>query len=242
MTTTASPLISNKSAVPKEFNRVAKSYDFATAMSQGYQSDLNLSADRMNLKGDEHILDLCCGTGKSSAAVMRHLPDGKLTGVDNSEGMLEIAGEKFMEEIATGKVDLQLQDAMELTFEDDRFDGVFMAYGLRNMPNYLESMKGVKRVIRPGGQLCIHDYSLANDSWAPLYWKILGYGFIVPFCTVVSGSSRIFRYLIKSVLGFLRPPQIKRVLEDAGFENVQIQHMPSWRAPLMVTVTAFKPS
>jgi ubiquinone/menaquinone biosynthesis C-methylase UbiE len=60
---TPDALIQNKKDVPSEFNRIAKRYDLATFLSQGYQKDLQTSVDRMNLKGDEYLADLCCGTG-----------------------------------------------------------------------------------------------------------------------------------------------------------------------------------
>ena len=102
-------LIENKVAVPKEFNKIARRYDMATGLSQGYQSDLNRSAAYLQLQGHETVLDLCCGTGKSTAAVLPYITTGKVIGVDNSEEMLAVAGEKFANEIKAGKLQLQLQ-------------------------------------------------------------------------------------------------------------------------------------
>jgi len=76
-------LIQNKKEVPSEFNRIAKRYDLATTLSQGYQKDLQTSVDRMNLIGNEYLADLCCGTGKSTIACLNNLPNGKVIGIDN---------------------------------------------------------------------------------------------------------------------------------------------------------------
>jgi ubiquinone/menaquinone biosynthesis methyltransferase len=237
---TSIDLISNKKSVPKEFNRIAKSYDFATKMSQGYQDDLDASAARMQLKGNERLLDLCCGTGKSTLACLQQLPQGKIVGVDNSEGMLEVAREKFSKEIGDGKMSFILNDAMQLDFPDNSFDTVFMAYGLRNMPDYARAVQGIHRILKPGGKLCIHDYSLADNFFAKAYWAILGYGFIVPFCTLMSGSSKIYTYLVKSVLTFLSPKEICDVLEQNGFENALDKPHASWRKPILYSVIAVK--
>ena len=235
-------LIENKAFVPKEFNKISRRYDIATKMSQGYQDDLDASARRMNLRGDEKLLDLCCGTGKSTMACLKFLPNGTVTGVDNSEGMLLEATRKLSGGIKNGKATFILKDAMHLDFADNTFDAVYMAYGLRNMPNYEMAIKGIHRVLKPGGKICIHDYSLADNFFARAYWAILGYGFIVPFCTVMTGSSNIYTYLVKSVLTFLSPGQIKGLLENNGFETATTQAHASWRKPILHSVIAVKKS
>jgi ubiquinone/menaquinone biosynthesis methyltransferase len=239
---TSNFLIENKVNVPKEFNRIAARYDFATSMSQGYQRDLHTSARRMNLKGNEHVLDLCCGTGKSTLACLNVLPEGKITGVDNSEEMLAVAKKKFSKEIASGKATFILKDAMNLDFPDHSFDAIFMAYGLRNMPDYEACIQGLFRILKPGGTLCIHDYSLADTWYARPYWKILGYGFIIPISTLLTGNSTIFNYLIKSVLNFLTPDQAKQLLEKNGFTEVKVYPLGGWRAPIQHTIVAKKPA
>ena len=96
---TPDALIQNKKEVPSEFNRIAKRYDLATFLSQGYQQDLQTSVNRMNLKGNEYLADLCCGTGKSTIACLNNLPNGKVIGIDNSEGMLAGSERKTYSEI-----------------------------------------------------------------------------------------------------------------------------------------------
>ncbi len=226
-------LIKNKKAVPKAFNRISKSYDFATGMSQGYQTDLNMSASMLSLKGDELVLDCCCGTGKSTSAVFTYIKTGKIVGIDNSEGMLEEANKKFKKEVDTKKIEFQLQDAMELNFTPDTFDAIFVAYGVRNMPDYKKFVQQLHTFLKPGGKLVIHDYSLKNVWYAKPMWGILGYGFIVPFCSIVSGSSKIFTYLIKSVFQFLRPNEVTELLSSTGFKNVVAKPHRGWRGPIL---------
>lgn len=233
-------LIVNKKAVPKEFNRIAARYDFATSMSQGYSIDLEASVQKLNLKGDEHVLDLCCGTGKSTLPLLKALPHGRITGLDNSEGMLEEARKKFKTEIECGKMDFVLRDAMNPEMEPESFDVVFAAYGLRNMPDYQTFLNNAFSLLKPGGKICIHDYSLADNAWSKPYWAVLGYGFIVPFCTAVTGSSKIFTYLVKSVLDFPGPKEIETLLSRAGFTQIQSHPHAGWRAPILHAIVAQK--
>lgn len=239
MSTTAT-LFNDKKTVPKEFNKIASKYDFATAMSHGYQEDLNKSGSLLQLKGDELVVDLCCGTGKSTVAFKDKITTGKIICVDNSEGMLQVASEKFADEIKSGKIEISLQDAMNLNFEPNSVDAIFMAYGLRNMPDYEKCIENLHRILKPNGQLVIHDYSLSNHSFSKPLWFILGYGFIVPFCTVVSGSSTIYTYLIKSVLNFLQPNEVKSLLEKKGFTKVEIVNHANWRRLFFHSFKAIK--
>lgn len=226
-------LIHHKEAVPKEFNRISASYDFATGLSQGYQGDLIFSASLLKLSGNEKVLDVCCGTGKSTMAIRANLPDGTIDGIDNSEGMLKVANKKFDEDIAAGKITFHLMDAMDLKFPESSFDAIFMAYGLRNMPNYKSNLEGLMKLLKPGGRLVIHDYSLADRPISKPLWWLLGWIFIVPFCTIASGSSKIYTYLVKSVFKFLSPNEIKSLMENTGFKNVSIHHHKSWRKPIL---------
>ncbi|MCB9641067.1 MAG: class I SAM-dependent methyltransferase [Myxococcales bacterium] len=234
------PLIENKPAVPKEFNKIARRYDLATFLNQGYASDLRLSVERMGLQGDEKVLDLCCGTGKSTRPCLEALPKGHVIGVDFSEGMLEMAKANLSEKFGE-RVEFQLQDAMNLDFPEASFDAIFMAYGIRNMSDPEACLRQLYRLLKPGGQICFHEYSLADRWYARPYWLVLGYGFVVPFCTVLTGTSRIFRYLIKSVDRFLRPSAFLKALDAAGFVRTTAQPLRSWRAPILHTFRAYKP-
>jgi len=229
-------LLNNKKSVPLEFNKVALKYDVATLLSQGYQKDLDLSAKRMKLKGGESIIDLCCGTGKSTEACITQLPKGNILAIDNSEEMLSVAKQKF----TTNNIKFELADAMELDYPDESFDAIFMAYGIRNMPDYNKCLINLKRMLKPNGLICFHEYSLNDNFLSRLYWRILGYTAIVPISTILSGSSDIYRYLVKSVIYFPSPKKFIEILKQNGFVRAERLPMPSWRKPILHTFIAYK--
>lgn len=233
-------LFQNKTTVPYEFNRVAKKYDLATFLSQGYQSDLQRSVDRIELNGDELLLDLCCGTGKSTICCLNNLVGGKVIGIDNSEEMLRVAEEKYGKQFERERLEFLQKDVMELDYDDNTVDAIFMAYGIRNMPDYNNCLQNLLRILKPGGQIALHEYSLNRNFFSHLYWKVLGYGIVIPISTILSGSSTIFKYLVKSVNEFLPPQEFINLLEETGFVNVKKHSMPSWRKPLLRTFTAAK--
>lgn len=229
-------LLENKKSVPYEFNNVAKKYDIATFLSQGYQKDLILSVKRMNLKGNEYTADLCCGTGKSTKACLNFLPNGNILAIDNSKEMLEVAKTKFN----NSNISFSLEDVMELNYEDNTFDAIFMAYGIRNMPDFNKCLINLKRMLKPGGVICFHEYSLNNNTFSKLYWKFLGKFVIIPVSSLLSGSSSIYKYLVESVLSFPSPVEFQRMLNNNGFLKVQRLPMPSWRKPILHTFLAYK--
>jgi ubiquinone/menaquinone biosynthesis methyltransferase len=238
---TPDALIQNKKEVPSEFSRIAKRYDLATFLSQGYQEDLQTSVDRMNLCGNEYLADLCCGTGKSTIACLSNLPNGKVIGIDNSEGMLQAAQEKLSAKYGKDKVDFVQQDVMNLDLNDNSLDAIFMAYGIRNMPDFEKCVKNLHRVLKPGGKICFHEYSIGKTFASKLYWKFLGNFLIIPFAGLTTGSTKIFRYLIKSVETFLSPDEFIDLLKGAGFKNIDHAPLESWRKPILHTFIAQKP-
>ena len=238
---TADTIMRDKKDVPAAFNRIARRYDLATLLSQGYQQDLQTSVNRMGLKGKELVADLCCGTGKSTIACLNNLPDGTVIGIDNSEGMLRVAREKLSERVAKAKVRFVQKDVMNLTAEDAPFDAIFMAYGIRNMPDVKRCIQNLHRLLKPGGTICFHEYAINKSVFSRCYWRCIGYVFILPFAGLITGSTAIFRYLIESVERFLSPEEFTALLRKEGFEDVTHTPLGSWRKPILHTFLAHKP-
>ncbi|MDW8273421.1 MAG: class I SAM-dependent methyltransferase [Chitinophagales bacterium] len=229
-------LLNEKKYVPSAFDNIARRYDLATWFSRNYQTDLFRSVEKVSDIPAKRILDLCCGTGKSTLAIKKFFPEAEITAVDNSPEMLKVAEEK--EELRGVK--FVQADAMELDFPDAHFDIIFMAYGIRNMPDPVKCLNNLKRMLRPGGAICFHEYILSDGWWPRIYWSILGYGFILPFCSVLTGDFSIFRYLIHSVLNFFKLSDFCKTLQRKGFYEVKWYVLPGWRAPILKTVVAVK--
>jgi len=237
----AKQLLEDKEKVPHTFDKIARRYDFATLLSQGYSKDLERSVSIMNLRGNEEMLDLCCGTGKSTKFCLKAVPDGKIMAIDNSSEMIGVALDNFSEEIATNHCQFIVQDVMELDLPNNSIDAIFMAYGIRNMPDYEKCLKNLLRILKPDGIIAFHEFSLKEGWFSRLYWKILGYGLIIPFSTLVTGNFTIFKYLIKSVLEFPNPSKFSTMLSKTGFIKVDYHPQQSWRKFILHTFIASKP-
>jgi ubiquinone/menaquinone biosynthesis C-methylase UbiE len=237
LSTDRSPLA--KSDVPDEFDRVARSYDFLTGLNPGYRRHLRLSARRLGLPPEGRVLDLCCGTGASTAALLAEYPGARITAADASSGMLDVARRR----LPPDRVRLVRADAMrprEYGIEGP-FDGVLMAYGIRNMPDADLCLAGVLDILRPGGRVCFHEYSVADSARARAIWHAVSLGVIVPGGLVTSGTTRIYRYLRRSVLDFDGVRAFEQRLCRAGFTDVRTEPMDGWQRGVVHSFLARRP-
>jgi ubiquinone/menaquinone biosynthesis C-methylase UbiE len=134
------------------------------------------------------------------------------------------------------------RDVMALDFPENSVDAIFMAYGIRNMPDYDACLKNLLRTLKPGGKICFHEFSLNEGKFFRMYWIMLGYGVIIPFSALATGNLTIFKYLVQSVLNFPNPNAFKKMLSENGFENIRIYPQNSWRKFILQTFIAQKPA
>ena len=232
-------LTDQKVAVPTNFNTVAGRYDLLSKLNPGYQRHLKKSAARLELAPDARILDLCCGTGLSTEAIIRVYPQAEITALDASSGMLEAARTKR----TLADVDFVLGDATDPAEAgvDGQFDGILMAYGIRNVPDPDRCLANVLKLLKPGAPIAFHEYSVADSKWSQTVWKAVSAGVIIPLGKLFAGDDQIFRYLKRSVLDFDGVEAFTSRLVDAGFTNVSVLPMGGWQRGIVHTFRARSP-
>ncbi len=225
--------------VPDAFNLVAGRYDLLTTLNPGYRKHLRWSARRLGLEAGSRVLDLCCGTGLSTEAVALEVPNARIVGLDASAGMLAIARRK---EFST-EVQFVLGDAMEPEEAGIRgpFDGILMAYGIRNVPDPDLCLRRLYRLLRPGGSICFHEYSVADSAWSRVVWNAVTLGVVIPSGKIFSGSARIYRYLRRSVNEFDGVAAFERRLGRAGYVEIRTEPMNGWQRGIVHSFLARRP-
>jgi ubiquinone/menaquinone biosynthesis C-methylase UbiE len=221
------PWTERKQRVPEDFDRVARRYDLLCALNPGYAKHLAWSARRMALPPRARVLDLCCGTGLSTRALVRACPDADLVAVDASREMLAVARGKP----ELGRVRFLVGDAVDpaAAGADGPFDGVLMAYGIRNVPDPDLCLARVRDLLAPGGVACFHEYSVADSRAARAVWNAVAAAVIVPLGAAATGSGELFRYLRRSVLAFDGVRGFEERLRRAGFDEVSTEGMDGWQ-------------
>lgn len=238
MLTDSRPTPSRKLRVPSDFDQVASAYDLLQTLNPGYEKHLRLSARRMRLPPAARVLDLCCGTGLSTEALVEAYPHAGIIGLDASEGMLEAARAKP----ALGLVDFVHGDAMDPAASvEGSFDGILMAYGIRNMPDIDGCLAKIRDLLAPLGVVCFHEYSVADFPLGKAVWNAVCAAIIIPLGTATTGSSDVFRYLRRSVLEFDGASAFEARLARAGFVDVRREAMDGWQRGIVHSFLARKP-
>jgi demethylmenaquinone methyltransferase/2-methoxy-6-polyprenyl-1,4-benzoquinol methylase len=166
---------------------------------------------------DAQVLDLCCGTGDMTLALLKRRPkQGRpVLAADFAHQMLVRGAAKF-----TAKGALALEaDALHLPLAADSLDLLTTAFGFRNLANYQAGLEEFYRTLKPGGELGILDFSEPGGSMGKLY--TFYFRRVLPAVGgLISGVSGPYRYLPSSVRQFPSPPELLRTMRSVGFEQV----------------------
>lgn len=211
-----------KEQVAEMFNNISKKYDFLNHfLSLGIDILWRKKAIK-KLKEDQPklILDIATGTGDFALEALVLNPD-KIIGVDISEGMLAVGKEKMKKKGVADRIEMQLGDSEKLLFEDDKFDAVIVAFGVRNYENLEKGLSDMFRVLKPGGKTVIVEFSkpikFPMKQLYNFYFK-----YILPkIGRLVSKDNAAYTYLPESVENFPDGERFERILADVGFKNTE---------------------
>ena len=209
------------------YNRMARCYDMIAGRFEREYRDIGL--EKLGVKDGETVLEIGFGTGQAVLAMAESVGEkGKVYGIDISDRMLRIAGSRVEKMGMSKRVALQREDAADLPYKDDFFDAAFISFTLElfDTPEIPEVLHHCRRVLRDGGRLCVVSLArkpLDEDEKEP--WAIWLYEL----------AHRLFPSYFDC-----RPIYVRKSLEDAGFDIVDVTEMQMWGLPVDI-VLAKKP-
>ena len=168
---------------------------------------------------DAAVLDICCGTGDMTMALLKHRPTGArpVIAADFARAMLERGARKFQKH--GGAVALEA-DALHLPMRGESLDLITTAFGFRNLANYREGLAEFHRVLKPGGQVGILDFSEPDGLIGKVY-QIYFRRVLPAIGRVVCGNDSAYNYLPASVSKFPPPAEMLAIMREAGFSEVR---------------------
>lgn len=211
--------------VRQMFDSIAPAYDFMNrAMTMGIDKWWRRVAVKMLAKSSpKTILDIATGTGDLALLLHRKLHPEKIVGLDLSEGMLKIAKEKAAK--AGADIEFEQGDSLAMRFEDDSFDAITVAYGVRNFEHLEQGYREMHRVLRPGGVLVVIELATpVNPIVRPLYNLYTRH--IIPWAgRSISKDRRAYSYLPESIAAVPQRDNMLQLMRNAGFGECSYKAM-----------------
>lgn len=236
-----------RARVPQTFDLVAEQYDTQVDANPGYHRNLRIAArtllDRVGDPG-ARFLDLGCGSGASTKALALELHRRRrpirVLGADASAGMVRVASRKRWPR----GVDFAVADADRLCGRvraQAPYDGVLAAYLLRNVPDPDRTLAGLRGLLRPGGALVLHDYSVRANPLAAAVWTLVCWCVVIPLGWLTARHTLLYRYLWRSAFTCDTVPELTARLLRHGFVDVRALPGTGWQRGILHTVVATLP-
>lgn len=216
---------SKKSQVEDMFDNIAPKYDLLNHVLSMKIDVLwrNTLVKWLAKDQPKTILDVATGTGDLAITVQKGT-NAQVVGLDLSQQMLNVGIEKIKKNNLSDKISMQKGDAENLPFQDNSFDGVTVAFGVRNFENLNKGLAELRRVVKDNKSVYILEFSKVEGFLGPFY--MFYFKNILPAIgRLVSKDNRAYSYLPDSVNAFPFGEKMKNILLETGFTKVEYKKL-----------------
>lgn len=211
---------SKKKQVAEMFNNISHKYDFLNHFLSGGIDILwrKKAVKILSKSKPKLILDVACGTGDFAIECVKLNPD-KIYGVDISSGMLEVGKKKIKKKGLENLLEFKLGDGEKLDFEDNTFDAITVAFGVRNFENLEAGLKDMLRVLKPSGKVVVLEFSTPTKFPMKQLYSFYFKNILPIMGKMVSKDDTAYTYLPESVAAFPDGDKFLEVLSKLGYKN-----------------------
>lgn len=214
--------LSKKEQVANMFDKIAFRYDFLNRfLSAGIDVGWRKKAIK-ELKSLEpkKVLDVATGTGDVAILTYKMLKPENITGIDISEGMLELGRGKVEKLGLSNKIQLVKGDSETINFKNDTFDAVTVAFGVRNFQNLEKGLCEMLRVLHPGGKLVVLEFSKPKQAAFKGIYNLYMNTVAPGFGKLIAKNGEAYQYLNDSVKSFPEGKKFTEIMTNVGFKNI----------------------
>lgn len=229
---------SKEQFVHEVFESIAPKYDMMNDILsfRRHKYWRSFTMDKLRVKPGSTAIDLCCGTCDWTISLAEASGTGRIVGLDFSRNMLDFGGRKIRALGLDKQVELVQGNAMSLPYEDHTFDYATIGFALRNVPDLVQVIREMQRVVKPGG--VVVSLELSKPTWEP--FKSLYYFYFQKVLPVlgklIAKRYEQYRWLPESLIHFPDHKQLAKLFEDTGLEQVKVYPLTGGIAALHIGV------
>ncbi|MPQ76715.1 bifunctional demethylmenaquinone methyltransferase/2-methoxy-6-polyprenyl-1,4-benzoquinol methylase UbiE [Hydrogenovibrio sp. JE_KL2] len=222
------PLEEKVKHVKGVFDSVAENYDLMNdVMSFGvHRLWKKHTIELSGIRPGKTVLDLAGGTGDLTKAFAKRVgKSGKVVLADINENMVRVGRDRLTNEGIIGNVEYAITNAEALTFPDNTFDLVTMAFGLRNVTNKDKALAEIYRVLKPGGQMMVLEFSKVTQPMMAKAYDFYSFNILPKMGKWIAKDEASYQYLAESIRMHPDQETLKQMMLDAGFDKAEYLNM-----------------
>ena len=213
-----------KKQVTQMFDKIAGSYDFLNhTLSFGMDNIWRKIAIKKLSNNPATILDIATGTGDFAISASKYT-NATITGIDISQGMLDVGVEKINKKGLTNRIQLQLADSENLPFQDNSYDAITAGFGVRNFEDLNKGLSEMYRTLKSGGKVAILEPSEPTNFPLKQFYNLYFHHILPLIGGIISKDKNAYTYLPDSVSAFPSGKDFLTELDKVGFK--ESKHIP----------------
>ena len=220
-------MATDKAHIALMFNDIAPTYDKLNhILSLNVDKSWRRKAVRRVKKAVSSIekpllLDVACGTADSTVQLAKSIENADIRAIDFSDGMLEIGKEKVAKLGLQDRISFSNSCAESIDFQDNTFDAVFVAFGVRNFSDREQGLREILRVLKSNGTLLVLELSEPQNVIIRWFYNLYFKNILPLIGKCVSGNAEAYRYLQETVEKFPMPKEFMAMLKSCGYQAVK---------------------
>ena len=214
--------------VGEVFDSVAGRYDLMNDLMSGgiHRIWKRFTIELSAIRAGQRILDIAGGTGDLASRFSDLVgADGEVVLADINASMLKVGREKLIDRGYLGNLEYVQANAESLPFEDNSFDVVTIAFGLRNVTDKPRALESMLRVLKPGGRLLVLEFSKPQNELLSRVYDGYSFRVLPALGRLVAGDSDSYRYLAESIRMHPDQETLKEMMVEAGFNRCEFYNM-----------------